>query len=48
MSKGTTIRNVRVPDELWGAALRRAEDKDVTVSEVIREFLEEWTTRANT
>ena len=42
MSKGTTIRNVRVPDDLWGAALRYAEEQDTTVSDAIRLFLQAW------
>ena len=42
LSKGTTIRNVRVPDDLWGAALRYAEEQDTTVSDAIRLFLQAW------
>ena len=42
MSRGTTIRNVRVPDDLWDAALARAEEQGTSVSEVIRQCLEAW------
>jgi predicted HicB family RNase H-like nuclease len=42
---GTTLRNVRVPDELWDAALARAEDEGTNVSEVVRELLQEWVDR---
>jgi len=45
MPPGTTLRNVRVSDELWDAALRCAEENDTTVSDAIRKFLEEWTQR---
>ena len=42
MSKGTTIRHVRVSDDLWGAALVRADDEHTSVSEVWRELLQAW------
>ena len=42
MSKGTTIRNVRVSDDLWGAALTRAEKEQTSVSEVLRDLLQAW------
>jgi hypothetical protein len=42
MSKGTTIRTIRVPDDLWGAALRYANTTDTNVSEVIRVLLRAW------
>jgi Arc/MetJ-type ribon-helix-helix transcriptional regulator len=45
MPPGTTLRNVRVPDELWDAALARAEDEHTNVSEVVRELLQEWVDR---
>jgi hypothetical protein len=41
-SKGTTIRNVRVPQDLWDAALSYAEETDTNVSDAIREFLRHW------
>ena len=42
MSKGTTIRNVRVSDKLWGAALTQAEKEKTSVSEVLRDLLQAW------
>ncbi len=42
MSRGTPLRNVRVPDELWGRALARAEEEGTSVSAVIVRALEEW------
>jgi hypothetical protein len=39
VSKGTTLRNVRVPDGLWDAALARAQSEDRALSEIIREAL---------
>ncbi len=42
MSRGTPHRNVRVPDELWGRALARAEEEGTSVSTVIVRALEEW------
>lgn len=41
MARGTTLRNVRVADELWEAAKREAERQDRTLSDVIRDALEE-------
>ena len=45
MPPGTTLSNVLIPDELWDAALARAEDKQTNVSEVVRELLQEWVDR---
>jgi len=42
MSRGTTLRNVRVSDELWDAAQLRAKRDETNVSEVIREALEQY------
>ncbi len=42
MSRGTTLRNVRVPDNLWDAALSRAVKDETSVSEVLRELLQAW------
>lgn len=39
MSKGTTLRNVRVPDDLWDAALARAQRDETNLSEIIRQAL---------
>ncbi len=44
MSRGTPIRNVRVPEELWGRALARAEEEGTSVSAVIVGALEKWVT----
>lgn len=35
-------RGIRVPDALWTAAKRRAEEKGETVSEAVRRFLERY------
>jgi len=42
MPPGTTLRNVRVPDELWDAALRRAQADQTNVSEAMRALLAGW------
>lgn len=39
--KGTTKRNIRIPDELWHAALDGAEEEGTNVSAVVNEFLRE-------
>lgn len=38
----TTLRAIRIPDELWDAALRHAKETDSTVSDTIRRLLTEW------
>lgn len=40
------IRAVRVPDDLWTAALKAAESRGETVSEVIRQALGRYVSRA--
>ena len=42
MSKGTTIRGIRISDELWDAARRKAESEGRDLSKVIREALERY------
>jgi predicted DNA-binding protein len=42
MSKGTTLRNVRVSDELWDRAKGKAEQEGRNLSEVIREALQAY------
>jgi hypothetical protein len=42
MSRGTTIRAVRVPDDPWVPALERAQREGTTLSDVIREHLDEY------
>jgi hypothetical protein len=39
MSEGAPRRAVRVPDELWAAALARAAGEDITLSQLIRRWL---------
>ena len=36
-------RVIRVPDKLWNAARKRADERDETVSEAVRKFLERYT-----
>jgi antitoxin component of RelBE/YafQ-DinJ toxin-antitoxin module len=38
----TTLRNVRVDDELWAAALETAAARGENVSEAIRRFLKRY------
>lgn len=47
MSKGTTLRNVRVPDEIWGEARREADSRHENLSEVVREALVDYTRRTS-
>lgn len=42
MPVGTTLRNVRVADDLWRAAQNVAEKRDETLSEVLRAALERY------
>jgi len=35
-------RVIRVPDALWSAAMKRADEKGETVSEAVRKFLERY------
>lgn len=39
MPRGTTLRNVRVSDELWDEAMAIAERRGQNVSQVIRDAL---------
>jgi hypothetical protein len=39
------VRNIRVDDELWSAALAKAEAEDRPLSEAIRELLAQWVKR---
>lgn len=45
MPRGTTLRNIRVPDELWEAAQAKAKREGRNVSEVVRELLARWVKR---
>jgi predicted CopG family antitoxin len=38
----TPLRNIRIPDELWFAALDKAERDDDTLSNVIRKLLTKY------
>ena len=42
MPKGTTLRNIRVSDELWQSAQECADAQGMNVSEVIRLLLKSW------
>ena len=41
----TTPRAIRIPDDLWAAALGKASERDETVSEVVRNALERYVKR---
>jgi Arc/MetJ family transcription regulator len=43
MTPNTPRRTIRVADELWAKAVKRAEDRGETVSEAVRKFLERYT-----
>lgn len=45
MPPGTRLRNIRVDDELWSAAMAKAESEGRNVSEVVRELLTRWVKR---
>lgn len=45
MPRGTTLRNVRVPDDLWRRALAVARLRDEPLSQVIREALRRYVQR---
>lgn len=46
MSKGTTLRNIRIDDATWTAAKAEAEANDTTVSEVVRVALRDYAAEA--
>jgi len=41
----TTIRGIRIPDELWAQAQAKAESEGRSVSDVLRTYLERWVRR---
>jgi hypothetical protein len=41
----TTPRAIRIPDDLWAAALAKAKERDETVSDVVRRALERYVKR---
>ncbi len=42
----TTPRAIRIPDDLWAAALAKAQERDETVSDVVRRALERYVKRS--
>lgn len=44
MARGTTLRSIRIPDELWKAAMAKAGSEGTDVSAVVRARLEEYVT----
>lgn len=42
MSAGTTLRAIRIPDDLWAEMHARAREDGATVSEVVRELMRLW------
>ena len=42
MARGTTIRSVRVPDDVWDAAMAKARAEGTTVSAVIQTVLRRY------
>ncbi|WP_395690804.1 ribbon-helix-helix protein, CopG family [Nocardioides sp.] len=40
--RGTPRRTFRIPDELWEAAQREAEDRDEDLSDVVRRMLRQY------
>lgn len=45
MSRGTLPRSLRIPDDVWRAALARAKDDGTTLTAVVVEFLRQYTAR---
>lgn len=45
MPDGTPLRNVRVADDLWQAAMTKAAERGETLSDVIRGALERYVAR---
>ena len=42
MAKGTPLRNIRIDDELWQAAAEVANERQESLSEVMRQFLRDY------
>lgn len=42
MPDGTPLRNVRVADDLWQAAMAKAAEQGETLSDVLRRALEKY------
>lgn len=45
MPRGTTLRNIRIDDQLWEAAKQKATAEGRDVSAVVRELLTRWVKR---
>lgn len=45
MTRGTTLRNVRVADDLWQRARAVADERDESLSDVMRTALERYVER---
>lgn len=39
---GTTLRAIRIPQDLWDAATEKARRLDTSVSEKVRDMLQAW------
>jgi hypothetical protein len=48
VSKGTKVRTVRVEDELWEAALRKATEEGDNLSAIIRDALRQYINESET
>jgi len=46
VARGTTLRNIRVADEVWLPAKERAQQNGETLSDVVRRALVEYVTAA--
>lgn len=44
----TPLRAMRIPDELWQAALARAGEEGTTVTAEVQAFLRRWTAEVGT
>lgn len=42
MPRGTTLRNIRIDDDLWEAAQAKAKAEGRNVSDVVRQYLTDW------
>jgi Arc/MetJ-type ribon-helix-helix transcriptional regulator len=43
--RGTTLRNIRIDDDLWVAVQEKAAAEERNVSDVVRELLRRWVAR---
>ena len=42
MARGTTLRNIRMDDEMWEALQRKAADNDMDASKAVRWLVQMW------